>query len=126
MEKKNVVQKETIFQAGFALLGILILGVFLSYILSPLQALRIISALLFALVLPGMLLGYIIFKKGSLDAIERIVLSFVFSLVVVPMPLFFVSKIGIKITTQSSFVVILILNIVFTSILLYQYKKLKK
>lgn len=123
MEKAKIVRTELFAQIGISTGIILVVLIFLSYILSPSQALRIVSALIFALVLPGTLFGYILFKRGSIDAVERIVLSFVFSLVVVPLPIFLVSKIGIKITTFASFIVLLVLNVIFASVLLYQRKK---
>lgn len=123
MEKAKIVRTELFAQIGISTGIILVVLIFLSYILSPPQALRIVSALMFALVLPGTLFGYILFKRGSIDAVERIVFSLVFSLVVVPLPIFLVSKIGIKITTFASFIVLLVLNVIFASVLLYQRKK---
>lgn len=84
--------------------GLLILAVVLSFFTGFIQALRIIFGSIFVLFLPGLMATYIFFKK--IDVIERITLSFALSIAVVPLLLFYLNKIGLKINTLNSFIVI--------------------
>ena len=82
-----------------------------------LQAYRIVFGSVYVLFLPGFVLSYIFFpqtksfneenKKGAIDWIERIALSFALSIAVVPLAIFYLNLAGIKITLLNSFLTIL-------------------
>ena len=84
--------------------------------LSHLEAFRIVFGSIYVLFLPGFILTYIFFKKtkefeskekGAIDWIERIALSFALSIAVVPLVIFYLNLIGLKINTLNSSLTIL-------------------
>lgn len=80
-------------------LGVVFLAAFAGslFVVDAVLALRIVMVAYFALLFPGILLSYLFFEKGKIDAIERLVLGVVLSLVLIPLPLFLISKIGVKV-----------------------------
>ncbi len=101
-----------------------------------LSSLRITFGSLYVLLLPGFILSYIFFPKtkefdekeshkGSIDWIERIALSFALSIAIVPLVVFYLNLIGIKINLLNSFLTILGIIVVSISILVYKYKQHK-
>ena len=95
--------------------------------LDLISSFRIVFGSVYVLFLPGFLISYLFFpktseleKKGSIDWIERIALSFALSIAVVPLLVFYLNLSGMKITALNSFFVILILSLIFLFII---YKK---
>lgn len=97
--------------------------------LSYLESLRIVFGSIYVLFIPGFILTFIFFpktksfednkkEKESLDWIERIALSFALSIAIVPLAVFYLNLIGIKINLLNSFLTILGI-IIFSSIILY-------
>lgn len=80
-------------------LGVVFLVAFvgLFIVVDAVLAFRIVAVAYFALLFPGVLLSYLFFEKGKIDAIERLVLGVVLSLVLIPLPLFMLSRIGVKV-----------------------------
>lgn len=73
---------------------------------------RIIFGSIYILFLPGFLLTYIFFpnklnNNDKIDIIERIALSFALSIATVPLLVFYLNLIGMKITTLSTFLTVL-------------------
>jgi len=114
----------------------LILGAFTS--VSYLEGIRIVFGSIYVLFLPGFLISYIFFpktqafeekkekrEKGAIDWIERIALSFALSIAIVPLAVFYLNLIGVKINLLNSFLTILGIIIVAVFIILYRNKKLK-
>lgn len=75
---------------------------------------RIVCGLIFVLFLPGFVISYIFFPKTrefdsenkeekGIDWIERIALSFALSIAIVPLAVFYLNLIGIKINLLNSF-----------------------
>jgi len=54
------------------------------------------------LFLPGYVISFLFFKKNKIDIIERIALSFALSIAIVPLLIFYLNLIGMKINTLSS------------------------
>lgn len=72
---------------------------------------RMILGSIFVLFIPGFAWTFAFFEKNEIDAIERIALSFGFSVALVPLTVFCLnSHFHVKITGISSFAVILILT----------------
>jgi uncharacterized membrane protein len=111
----------------------LLIGVFSS--LQYLESFRIIFGSVYVLFLPGFVISYIFFQKtkefdsknkekGSIDWIERIALSFALSIAIVPLVVFYLNLIGLKISLLNSFLTILGILVVSSGIL--YWKKSKK
>lgn len=99
---------------------------------------RIVFGSAFVLFLPGFIITYIFFpknkkeskeieqkEKGSLDIIERIALSFALSIAIVPLVVFYLNLIGVKINLLNSFLTILGI-IIISSIILGIKTRIKK
>lgn len=82
--------------------------------LSFLHSLRIVFGSLFVLFLPGFVITYLFFKE--IDVIERIALSFALSIAIVPLTIFYLNRIGMKINFLNSFLTILGIIIVSLTI----------
>ncbi len=99
-----------------AIISILI-GIFSS--LGLLESFRIIFGSVFVLFIPGFVISYIFFpktrefeenekinverEKGAIDWIERVALSFALSIAIVPLVVFYLNLIGLKINLLNSF-----------------------
>ena len=101
--------------------------------MSYLDILQVIIGLVGILFLPGLLLTYIFFpkekqkqdnssnekKKKDLDPIERFLLSFALSMAVVPLALFFLNKLGMKINQLNVILVLAVILILEIGYLIY-------
>jgi len=75
------------------------------------KLLRIIFGFVFVLFLPGLAWSFVFFKKGEIDVIERIALSFRLSIVLVPLVVFWLNwllKIRINIVNVTAVILGLI------------------
>ena len=75
------------------------------------ELLRIIFGSVFILFLPGLAWSFVFFKKGDIDAIERIALSFGLSIALVPLVVFWLNwllKIKINIVNVTAVILGLI------------------
>ena len=104
------------------------------------ESLRIIFGSVYVLFLPGFIITYIFFPKiqefdsgekqkgeresGSIDWIERIALSFALSIAIVPLAVFYLNLIGLKINMLNSFLVVL--GIIIISVIILKIKQKKK
>ncbi|MDP1728986.1 MAG: DUF1616 domain-containing protein [archaeon] len=107
-----------------------ILGIFTS--LGYLESLRIVFGSVFVLFLPGFIISYIFFpktkafeseEKEAIDWIERIALSFALSIAIVPLMVFYLNLIGIKINTINTSLIILGIMIISSAVLHLKNKK---
>ena len=119
------------------------IGIFSS--LEYLESFRIVFGSVYVLFLPGFVISYIFFPKtkefdsddrkkgkngedekdkGSIDWIERIALSFALSIAVVPLVVFYLNLIGLKINLLNSFLTILGIIVISSGILVWKNKKL--
>jgi len=122
-----------------AILMIISVAISIFTSVSYFEAMRIAYGSVYVLFLPGFLISYIFFpktrpyeedkekrEKGAIDWIERIALSFALSIAIVPLAVFYLNLIGVKINLLNSFLTILGMIIVAVFILLYRSKKLSK
>jgi len=100
--------------------------------LDLISSFRIVFGSVYVLFLPGFLISYLFFpktseleKKGSIDWIERIALSFALSIAVVPLLVFYLNLLGLKITALNSVIVVLIIILLSLGII-FRKKKLEK
>lgn len=115
--------------AGIFILNLISLGITLSTTLSYLESLRIIFGSVYVLFIPGFIISYLFFpktkefdteEKGAIDWIERIALSFALSIAIVPLAVFYLNLIGVKINTLNSSLIILGIIIISSGILHYK------
>lgn len=102
----------------YSILGIIILIIIsflLCFWLPILQSLRVVFGLVYLLFLPGFVWSWVFWQKSELDGIERFILSLVLSIAIVPLVVYFLNKIGVKINLLNTFLEILgIIVIAFT------------
>ena len=86
--------------------------------------LRIVFGSIYVLFLPGFILTFIFFPKRSedrIDWIERIALSFALSIAVVPLVIFYLNLIGLKISALNTF--FSILGIIIVELVVLYFKR---
>ena len=125
-------------KVGLAVVGILILlslilGVFTS--LGLLESFRIVFGSIYVLFLPGFIISYIFFPETKefdskdkedakgIDWIERIALSFALSIAIVPLAVFYLNLIGIRINLLNSALTILGIIIISLGILRWKNQR---
>ena len=84
------------------------------------ESLRITLGTPYVLFLPGYIISFIFFKK--IDIIERIALSFALSIAIVPLVIFYLNLIGMKINLLSS--ILSIAGIIILSLLILKKKNI--
>jgi uncharacterized membrane protein len=111
------------------------LGIFTN--LDILESLRIVFGSVYVLFLPGLILTYAFFpktrefddkedrEKGSIDWIERIALSFALSIAIVPLAVFYLNLIGVRINLLNSFLTILGIIVISSVIVWFRVRKRK-
>lgn len=144
MKKINKFQK-WIFGVIIALAVLMIISIVLGVAteFSYLEAMRIIYGSVYVLFLPGFILSFCFFpktrefeerkengernerEKGSIDWIERIALSFALSIAVVPLVVFYLNLIGVKINLLNSFLTIFGIIVISVVVLVLRLKKLR-
>ncbi|MFA5173550.1 MAG: DUF1616 domain-containing protein [Candidatus Pacearchaeota archaeon] len=92
--------------------------------LTSIESLRIVFGSIYVLFIPGFVISYIFFAKDKIDWIERIALSFALSIAIVPLAVFYLNLIGIKINLLNSSLTILSIIIIVLIILRYKKKRL--
>ena len=104
--------------------------------LSYLASFRIVFGSLYVLFIPGFIISFIFFprtkefdeknedkEKNSIDWIERIALSFALSIAIVPLAVFYLNLLSIKINILNSFLIILAIILVSSIILILRSRK---
>jgi len=100
------------------------------------ESYRIIFGSIYVLFLPGFIISYLFFpktkefdseskEKGAIDWIERIALSFALSIAIVPLAVFYLNLIGVKINLLNSFLTILGIIVISLGVLYWKGKKTK-
>ena len=79
------------------LISLILISLIISIWLPPVQSFRIVFGSVYVLFLPGLVLTFVFFKKDEIDIIERIALSFALSIAVVPLLVFYLNLMGVKI-----------------------------
>jgi len=117
----------------FVLIGLVLISLGLGFFtqLSYLESFRIVFGSVFVLFIPGFIISYIFFPKtksfgdeaDGIDWIERIALSFALSIAIVPLAVFYLNLIGVKINLLNSSLIILGIIIISLIILYFKNKK---
>lgn len=124
------------FKVPIIVLVLLVLSTLL-WVFSPLSAVesfRIIFGSVYVLFLPGFVLSYLFFsetkefdaKGEGIDWIERIALSFALSIAVVPLAVFYLNLVGVKINLLNSSLIILGVILISLGILYSKNKRTHK
>ena len=132
----NWIKRIGIAVAVLAMISLLI-GGFSS--LGMLEAFRIVFGSVYVLFLPGFVISYIFFPKtkefdsekgenkehenGAIDWIERIALSFALSIAIVPLAVFYLNLIGLRINTLNSFFTIWGIIVISLGILYFKNRR---
>jgi len=88
------------------------------------QIFQIVFGSIYVLFLPGLGLSYVFFKKGEKDFIERIILSFALSIVIVPLLTFYLNLLlNVKINILNVSLIVLSVIAVSLGILLWRARK---
>lgn len=118
-------------------LNLISIGINLFTSISYLESLRTVFGSIYVLFLPGFIISYIFFpktkefesedekEKSAFDWIERIALSFALSIAIVPLAVFYLNLVGVKISFLNSFLTILGI-IVISGIVLKVKKQYKR
>ena len=125
--KENKILKYTLGSA----LGLLAFALILSIWLGISQSFRIVFGSFYVLFLPGLVMTFVFFpvkKEGEegIDVLERIALSFALSIAVVPLLVFYLNLIGMKINVLNVSLVIAIIILVNLFVIYWREKKTKK
>lgn len=130
-------KKNKILITLILILALAITSIALAYFtkLGYLESFRIIFGSIYVLFLPGFILSYAFFLKtksideknndNSIDWLERIALSFALSIAIVPLIIFYLNLIGMKINLLNSFLTILGIIITSLIIIFIRIRKLK-
>ena len=105
----------------------LLISVFSS--LGPFDSFRVVFGSIFVLFLPGFVWTFVFFSnKGEkkVDLIERVALSFALSIAIVPLVVFYLNLIGLKISAWSSFIVVLLIVLIGAGVIWWRRKKYAK
>ncbi len=117
------IDKKTIRNWTIAILAMILISFGISFTsLSVLESFRIVFGSFFVLFLPGYVIVNLFFNE--IEIIEKIALSFALSIAVVPLTVFYLNRIGMKINTLNSFLTIL--GIVLVTIIIYLIKSGKE
>jgi len=102
------------------IIGIIIITIIILSLttLTLTESLRITLGTPYVLFLPGYIISFIFFKK--IDIIERIALSFALSIAIVPLVIFYLNLIGMKINLLSS--ILTIAGIIIIALLILKKK----
>ena len=116
------------------LMLVLSLGLGLFTFLGMLESFRIVFGSFYVLFLPGFVISYLFFpktcdfdsmneEKGQIDWIERAALSFALSIAIVPLAVFYLNLIGVRINLINSSSIILGIIIISLGILYWKNKR---
>jgi len=110
----------------FSGLGLTIVSLIVSIWLPPVQSFRVVFGSVYVLFLPGLVLSFVFFNKKEIDFIERIALSFALSIAVVPLLVFYLNLLGMKINLVNSTLVIAFIIIGSLAAIAFERKKIKR
>jgi uncharacterized membrane protein len=115
MNKKT---KKNMEVGMYVILALALISIFVGSLtlVSFVESFRIVFGSVYVLFLPGLIMSFIFFPKTKefeskneegIDWIERIALSFALSIAIVPLAVFYLNLIGLKINLLNSFLTIL-------------------
>jgi len=125
--KLNYLKENKILKyIGGVILGLAILSLIISIWLGVQESFRIVFGSLYILFLPGLVLTFAFFRDKEIDIIERIALSFALSIAVVPLLVFYLNLIGMKIDVINVVLVVAIVILGGIGAIFWKKKKNRK
>ncbi|HCJ52900.1 MAG: hypothetical protein A2898_02940 [Candidatus Kerfeldbacteria bacterium RIFCSPLOWO2_01_FULL_48_11] len=97
---------------GASIIIVALLSIVLSIWMPIQQSTRIIAGASLALFIPGLTWSYVFWYKNEITGLERFIFSFFLSIALVPLVIYFLNKVGVRINTLNSLLEILGLSIV--------------
>ena len=107
----------------FSILGLAIVSLILSIWIPITQAFKIVFGSFLILFLPGLVLSFVFFNKKEIDIIERAVLSFALSITVIPLLVFYLNLVGVKINILNVLLITGLVVGISIGVILWQRKK---
>ena len=113
------------------ILGLAILSLIISIWLGVQQSFRIVFGSVYVLFLPGLVMTFVFFPiknrgEKEIDILERIALSFALSIAIVPLLVFYLNLVGMKINVLNTSLVIAFIILVGLAIVYRQNNQNKK
>lgn len=105
----------------FALILILIVISIVLYSYIGLNAFRIVFGSVFVLFVPGLIISYLFFDKLEIEWLERVALSFALSISIVPLLVFYLNLLGMKMNVVNVSILIIVIDVI--SYIAYKYKQ---
>ncbi len=102
--------------------SVILLIILLSIQLTFLHSLQIIFGAMYLFFLPGFIWSLVIWKKDEIDLMERLLVSIILSMVIIPTFMYLLSKVGVGINLANSLLVasgILVSGIIITYFAIY-------
>lgn len=94
------------------ILGLTVIALIVSLWWPVTQSFKVVFGSAFLLFLPGVVLSFAFFKKDPIDLIERLTLSFVLSITTLPLLVFYLNLLGLKISALSTTLVAALIIVV--------------
>lgn len=139
INKREFKRNKDLFLLGaiviFLLLNVISLSLAFFTSLNYMDSFRVVFGSVYVLFIPGFIISYIFFPKTSdsneeedkgIDWLERIALSFALSIAIVPLAVFYLNLIGIKINFINTFFTILGIILISSVILLFKKNKFNR
>ena len=128
IQKINNIMRTLAVFIALLVLFLISLGIYYFTDILFLQTLRIVFGSVYVLFLPGFVISFIFFPQGekSIDYIERVALSFALSIAIVPLAVFYLNLLGVRINFLNSFFTILGIIVISCAILLWKSKRTRQ
>ena len=118
--------KQLLLKITIAIILLFFISMVVFYYFPGLKILRTIFGSVYVLLLPGFVLTYVFFREREVDIIERITLSFALSISIIPILIFYLNLIGMRINLVNvSLVVVAIIGISLSKIFWPKRKNLE-
>ena len=118
--------KQLLLKITIAIILLFFISMVVFYYFPGLKILRTIFGSVYVLFLPGLVLTYAFFREREVDIIERITLSFALSISIIPILIFYLNLIGMRINLVNvSLVVVVIIGISLSKIFWPKRKNLE-
>ena len=99
--------KQLLLKITIAIILLFFISMVVFYYFPGLKILRTIFGSVYVLFLPGLVLTYAFFREREVDIIERITLSFALSIAAVPIFVFYLNLVGMRINLVNVSVVVI-------------------
>lgn len=89
------------------------------------ESFRIVFGSVYVLFVPGFIFTFVFFplRKGGVDWMERIALSFALSIAIVPLAVFYLNLAGLRISAMNSFLTVLVVSLVGAGLAYWRSRK---